>query len=479
MNLSLVDPFVLAQDCPEALTGRLRSGHSTSIRFSHRGDLLASGRLDGIVVIFDIETNGVARKLRGHTRQVQSLSWSADDRYLLSASQDWKCVLWDLKDGSRVRTVRFEAPIFIAELHPKNHLLFVAAIFEDQPVLVDISSEIPVKRTLPSAPRRSQVERENATEKQAAQDAKQTSTVTVFTPSGEHILAGTNKGWMNIIDIATRHVQYSIRLTNNLIIFIRTTASGRDIVVNSSDRIIRTLHLPDLTDPKVDFENMRLEVEHKFQDVVNRLSWNHVSFSSTGEYVTASTWMNHDIYVWERGHGSLVKILEGPKEELSVVEWHPYRPFVAAVGVDSGRVYLWSILTPQRWSALAPDFVEVEENVEYVEREDEFDIQPIEEIHKRRLDLEDEEVDVLTVEPVKAEFEPGEFRMPVLLDIEASDSEDEVIAIGAGQFRRKSPGQGRDWMNDNEAVASGDEQKKAATNGTARAQNGTKRRRAE
>ena len=75
---------------------------------------------DGIIVIFDIETNGVARKLRGHTRQVQSLSWSTNDRYLLSAGQDWKCVLWDLKDGSRVRTVRFEAAIFIAELHPKN-----------------------------------------------------------------------------------------------------------------------------------------------------------------------------------------------------------------------------------------------------------------------------------------------------------------------------------------------------------------------
>jgi COMPASS component SWD1 len=64
MNLSLVDPFILAQDCPEVITGRLRecfivpttapfvidsqhagSGHSTSIRFSHRGDLLASGRV--------------------------------------------------------------------------------------------------------------------------------------------------------------------------------------------------------------------------------------------------------------------------------------------------------------------------------------------------------------------------------------------------------------------------------------------------
>jgi COMPASS component SWD1 len=30
-------------------------------------------QVDGTVVIFDIETNGVARKLQGHTRQIQSL----------------------------------------------------------------------------------------------------------------------------------------------------------------------------------------------------------------------------------------------------------------------------------------------------------------------------------------------------------------------------------------------------------------------
>jgi COMPASS component SWD1 len=324
---------------------------------------------------------------------------------------------------------------------------------------------------LPSAPKRSQIERDNATEKQAAQDAKQTTTVTVFTPSGDHIIAGTDKGWLNIINTATHEMQYSYRLTNNIIVFIRLTPSGRDVVINSSDRIVRTLHLPDLADPKLDFDTLQLDVEHKFQDLVQRLSWNHVSFSPTGEYVTASTWMNHHIYVWERGQGSLVKILEGTKEELSAVEWHPFRPFVAAVGVDSGRVWLWSILQPQRWSALAPDFVEVEENHEYIEHEDEFDIQPLEEIHKRRLDQEDEEVDVLTIDPVKStEFATPDFRMPILLDIEASDSEDEVIAIGAGQFRRKSPGTGREWMND--------DQLETASNGTAAVQNGTKRRRA-
>lgn len=152
------------------------------------------------------------------------------------------------------------------------------------------------------------------------------------------------------------------------------------------------------------------------------------------------------------------------------------------MGVDSGRVWLWSILQPQRWSALAPDFLEVEENVEYIEREDEFDIQPLEELHKRRLNQEDEEVDVLTVDPIKSganDFGPAvgeaEFRMPILLDIEASDSEDEVVAIGAGQFRRRTPGAAREWMNEDEVTVSGDEARRM--NGSA-VPNGNKRRRA-
>lgn len=36
-------------------------------------------QVDGIIVIFDVETNGVAHKLRGHTRQIQSLRHA--DRY--------------------------------------------------------------------------------------------------------------------------------------------------------------------------------------------------------------------------------------------------------------------------------------------------------------------------------------------------------------------------------------------------------------
>lgn len=244
--------------------------------------------------------------------------------------------------------------------------------------------------------------------------------------------------------------------------YLRLTNSGRDLVINCADRIIRTVNLPNLTAADLDPDTIDMEVEHRFQDVVNRLTWNHVCFSSTGEYVTATTYNNHDIYIWERNHGSLVKILEGPKEEHGIVEWHPHRPLIAACGLETGRIHIWSIIPQQRWSALAPDFVEVEENVEYIEQEDEFDIHPQEEIHKRRLYFEDEAVEVLSVEPVQAPIEEKDnpFRMPVQLDLNDSDGEEEFIAIGRGEMRRKSPTDGRDYTLEGDAVDSDDAKKR-------------------
>lgn len=237
-----------------------------------------------------------------------------------------------------------------------------------------------------------------------------------------------------------------MRLCNGVVILLRLASNGRDLLVNSSDRVIRTVLMPDLSQLGIDLEpaNIKLQVEHKFQDVVNRLSWNHVTFSATGEFVTATTYMNPDIYVWERTHGSLVKILEGPREELGVVEWHPSRPFVVACGLESGCIYEWSIISPQKWSALAPDFGEVEENVEYVEREDEFDVHPAEQVHQRRLDLEDEEPDVVNFDSIKVGVDDAarSFSMPVLLDISDSESGEDIVAVGPGTMRRRTPGTG-------------------------------------
>lgn len=80
---------------------------------------------------------------------------------------------------------------------------------------------------------------------------------------------------------------------------------------------------------------------------------------------------------------------------LPRLQWHPLRPIIASVST-TGVVYIWATnytgapattssvscagkaLTvramTENWSAFAPDFTELQENEEYEEREDEFDI---------------------------------------------------------------------------------------------------------
>ncbi|KAK3336762.1 SWD1-like protein [Cercophora scortea] len=436
MNLLLSDDYLL-QDYPENITHTLRSGHSTCVRFNRNGDYLASGRVDGTVVIWDLETLGVARKLRGHSKNISSLSWSRCGRYLLSACQGWKAILWDLQDGKRHREVRFRAPVYGAELHPWNHLQFAAAIYEEQPVLVDITDPVDVKHFLPSVTARPFEADPAIREKHTKEDARHMTTAIVYTATGDHLLAGTTKGRLNIIDVKTKEIIYSEKITGGVVTTLRLTESGREMLVNAQDRIIRTFHIPNLSSPDLDPDTIQIPLEHKFQDVVNRLSWNHVTFSANGEYVAASTYNNHELYIWERGHGSLVRMLEGPKEEQGVIEWHPHKALLAACGLETGRISIWAVTSPQRWSALAPDFVEVENNVEYMEKEDEFDIHPQEEIQKRRLDQEDEDVDVLTVPNTGDGVEA--FRMPLLFDLGESDSEEEFVNVSLGTLRRKSP----------------------------------------
>jgi len=71
MNAELLDPF--AQDYPEALTASYNLGHATCLRFNRSGSHVAVGLVDGLVLVWDTATSGIARVLKAHTRTVQSL----------------------------------------------------------------------------------------------------------------------------------------------------------------------------------------------------------------------------------------------------------------------------------------------------------------------------------------------------------------------------------------------------------------------
>lgn len=135
-----------------------------------------------------------------------------------------------------------------------------------------------------------------------------------------------------------------------------------------------------------------------------RTTWKKCCFSGDGEYVCAGSARQHALYVWEKSVGNLVKILHGTKGELLLdVVWHPVRPIIASI--SSGLVSIWAQNQVENWSAFAPDFKELDENVEYEERENEFDLND----DDKSVDLsaeakqdEEIEVDVTKVEPIAA-----------------------------------------------------------------------------
>ncbi len=57
-----------------------------------------------------------------------------------------------------------------------------------------------------------------------------------------------------------------------------------------------------------------------------------------------------------------------------------------------------SICVQANWSAFAPDFKELEENIEYTEREDEFDVVDAATAASSKENAQDEDVDVFTIE---------------------------------------------------------------------------------
>ncbi|KAL7414747.1 WD40-repeat-containing domain protein, partial [Mrakia frigida] len=352
----------------------------------YAGSFLAVGRADGFVSVWDVETKGVAWVGQGHSKQVESVCWSRNSRFLLSSSKDSTCVIWDLETGDRKETLRFEAPVLEACFHPHNSQIVLATLSTNQAFLIDLR---------PSSTARHEIFDVFTPEEQQVVRKKSAFVTARFSPDGRKMFLGTKGGELLVFDSGTREVVDRIKISNSAVRTMEFDRFGRNIVINSSDRAVRVLAIaPHPDDPEGDIEVTPL---HRFQDLINRTPWNGVGFSGDGEYVIggAGHKASHDVYIWDRGEGTLQKILEGPKEPLEDVTWHPTRPMIASVS-SLGSVHIWSTATADTWSAFAPGFEELEENHIYEEKEDEFDIEDASSLLRRKRLEEDYPVDILS-----------------------------------------------------------------------------------
>ena len=73
-----------------------------SVAFSPDGVTLASGSMDGTLILWDARTGKLLDTLNGHTGSVKSVAFSPDGGTLTSGSGDETVILWDVQTGERL-----------------------------------------------------------------------------------------------------------------------------------------------------------------------------------------------------------------------------------------------------------------------------------------------------------------------------------------------------------------------------------------
>ncbi|EKM59556.1 uncharacterized protein PHACADRAFT_85948 [Phanerochaete carnosa HHB-10118-sp] len=401
------DPFTITY--PTQVQTSLHS-QATLARFDPSGRFVAAGRADGSARIWDLDTKSTVRWLEGHVKSVTCVDWSRNSTYVLTASKDWNVVIWDLSSETdppkRKNIIRFDAPVASASFHPRNRHVSVSQILlvlltPGDAYIVDLRSQHRSRVELCEVQEESDEEYQSHSNKH-----RSISTVARFDPSGKHVFIGTSNGQVLVFNTRTKTMIARHKITGaGSLKSLEFAKNGRRLVTNSQDRTLRQFTLPLYAPPSVDgiYIEQELEPTYRFSDPINKVAWHGMCYSPDGEWLAGGAADNatHRIYIWDVGNdGQFVTALDGGREPLVHLHWHPHKPAIAST-TNQGNVFIWHCPTPERWGAFAGGFEEVDENIEYEEREDEFDIEDESEIALRKQKEEEEEVDIHSVEVEK------------------------------------------------------------------------------
>ncbi|CAI5463272.1 unnamed protein product [Closterium sp. Yama58-4] len=450
MNLSLLDPF--QNDFPEVIEEYLDHRAAKCIAFNRRGTLLAAGCADGVCVIWDFDTRGVAKELPLPPLLPPPLHETPSPATADSPSATPSAV--PPPPPSLVTSVAWSkcGRLLLAAYTPAGPSAHAHAHSPAQPhappsphrvVLWDVAAGSPVTSTDSAGGGAGKGGRGGGGEAGAGS----LPWPAVFDRSGSLAVVGAPSGHILVASVPAAALLAAIPgvpspagsssgSTGWPAACIRQLALSRDgrfLLTNCTDRVLRVFSLAttalegaegsgtggETRGAKQNGERgesgagesersergggraggskqgggwpsadevvprgkrralVSLAFVKEYQDAVNRVQWRSACFSGDGEFVVGGVAARgeHKIHIWNRAFGQLVRILEGPKEALADLLWHPTRKVIASLA-GSGSIYLWAQDYRESWSAFAPDFRELEENEEYAEREDEFDAWP-------------------------------------------------------------------------------------------------------
>lgn len=423
MNKKLLTSTGNVQDYLEAIPDTLHSiirGQYldnitvTAMKYSPCGNYLALGMHNGEIRIYDVDSREWVRVLIGghdaketQVRLVADVAWMADSsnentkNYIMASASNYQSdvFVWDIETKKQITKLNFEkvtTGIRFIDAHPINPYMFIVVPLDATPYLVvDYRTGEYIPLTLPS---------------QYSSDGKgkQAYTIARFDPSGENIYIANGKkniiiickivkikdsedvvNPISVIDIKTNETteqnsdrmqdetphSYKIEFQKNTIplqsnapvIDIQFSSQGNHLAVNTEFAIC--LYYKQSTKP--------YELEHEITNLVDKYRLSHPRF--VHNYLLENVPDELFIYISNGSDICFVKLTTYEtvksihRPQILEVANSPTRSLLA-ISSRLLDVQFYTSYFEQNWSCLEPNFSEIRTNVQYVEREDEFDL---------------------------------------------------------------------------------------------------------
>ncbi|XP_021105200.1 jouberin isoform X2 [Heterocephalus glaber] len=287
--------------------------------FSHNGRILAAAcaSRDGYpIILYEIPSGRFMRELCGHLNIIYDLSWSKDDRYILTSSSDGTARIWknEINTTNTFRVLPHPAFVYTAKFHPAVRELVITGCYDS----VIRAWKVDMREC-------------SAVLVQQFDAHKSFINSLCFDAEGHHMYSGDCTGviivwntYVNVNDLQHSVCHWTINkeiketeFKGIPITYLEVHPNGKHLLIHTKDSTLRIMDL-------------RILAARKFLGAANYREKIHSTLTPCGTFLFAGS-EDGRVYVWNPETGEQVAMysdlpLKSPIRDIS---YHPFENMVA------------------------------------------------------------------------------------------------------------------------------------------------------
>ena len=315
----------------------------TALTISHLGHFLGVGFADGDIVLCDSESGNNRHKYTGHKAEITALSFSIDNRLIASGDNEGHFQITEVLTHNIIYQDTAKEGIKNIIFNPSSNEEFLVQSGNKVSVINLTTKE---SRILPDD-------------------------VSIILWNDKYGFIVINEHLeLNFYDDQFNRKGHSTMNYMKKIVFACISTNGKLLVLINS----RGEGIMYNTDDLATTEEEEPEYREMYKDRVTETKYTCCIFDRNNEHVIFSSNQKKQckLVIFELDNPEVKQELDGPSEPVDFLLFHPQQPVVYSCGSPSIR--MWTPTYENSWEQFYPGFQHLETNVEYIEREDEFDI---------------------------------------------------------------------------------------------------------